>query len=414
MLELRLYACAAVLAVLSATGAGAAPASLGPSFPVSNCNTCAQRMPTAAVLPNGNFLVTWEGSNAQDPKAAFGRVFKSPQAASGLPFLLTPTLAPDQYDAEVAADATGYVAVWTSITVANSDVYAQRFNTSGGKVGNPILVNVDGAPPALRGLDFKPAVTKLPGGGFAVVWSRSFPATITTPGTAPVVLSRVFGATGAPLGPPVAISTGLVNGDRPSVCADTTGRFVAVWTTDDELRPFEASKIGVKARRMSKTNAPLGPEMVIAPPKATDSTAAVACGKGNVFAVAWQSDQAPALRRADVLVARYQMTGAKVGATILANKITDRDQKNPSISYDPAGNFVVVWESTLESGGGAILARRFSTNGAPTGDDFTITSVPTITDQKPVNPEVVHQGTAGNFLVLWQKASLLYGQRFKP
>lgn len=412
MLSVRSIAGTALLSIVLAAAAAAAPSPVGARFPLSNCNTCSQRYPSIATLPNGNFMVGWEGSSAQDPIAALGRFFKAAGTGSGAPLHLATALPPDQFDVDVAADATGYVAVWSSISGSNSDIYAQRFKVSGARTGTPILVNVDA--PRTPALDFKPAVTKLPGGGFAVVWNRSLPPTSTSPGTPPDVMSRVYSAAGTPLGAPVKISSGLVNGDRPGVCADTQGRFVVVWTTDDELRPFEPSKIGVAARRMSKTNVPQGAQMVIAPPTASDSQTSVACGKGNVFVVAWQSDQSPAVRRADILAARYQMTGKKVGPTFLVNKITDRDQKNPSVSYDPAGNFVVVWESQTEAGG-AIVGRRFTNTGTPTGDDFSIFNTTSLQQPRPLAPDVAHQGTAGNFLVVWQaEQARLFGQRYKP
>lgn len=415
MLKVKTFAASAALlaAALGGSAALAAPAPLAVRFPLTTCTTCVRRTPSVATIPSGNFMAVWEGSNPQDPRGVLGRFFQLAGTSNGQPLLLNTTIPQDQFDVDVAADATGYVTAWTSVTGATSDVYAQRFSAAGARVGTPILVNVDPAPPAVPAIDFKPAVAKLPTGGFAVVWTRLFPASATTNATPPEVLSRVFTTAGAPVGPPVKISTGLVNGDRPSVCADSLGRFVAVWTVDDLLRPFEPSLIGVTARRMSKTNAPLGPEMVIAPATAYDSIASVACGKGNVFVVAWQSDQPPALRRSDILAQRYQMTGAKIGGTILVNKIVDNDQRNPSVAMDPAGNFVVVWESTTDNGG-AIMGRRFTVNGAPTGDDFAIYNTANVQEQKPLAPDVAAQGTAGNFLVVWQNAAGLYGQRFKP
>jgi len=416
MLKVKTFAATTAVALATALGGStalAAPAPLAARFPLTTCTTCVRATPSVAAIPSGNFMAVWEGSNPQDPHGVLGRFFQQAGTSNGQPVLLNATIPPDQYDTDVAADATGYVVVWTSITGATSDIYAQRYSIAGARVGNAILVNADPPAPAVPAIDFKPAVTKLPTGGFAVVWTRMFPATATSNATPPEVMSRVFTTAGAPAGAAAKISTGLVNGDRPSVCADSLGRFVAVWTVDDLLRPFEPSLIGVTARRMSKTNVPLGPEMVISPATAYDSIAAVACGKGNVFVVAWQSDQPPAARRSDILAARYQMTGAKIGSTILVNKITDNDQRNPSISIDPTGAFVVVWQS-VTAAGGSIMGRRFTANAVPTGDDFAIYNTATLSEQKPVLPDVAHQGTAGNFVVVWQTVAGLYGQRFKP
>src|SRR6202035_4685025 len=99
---------------------------------------------------------------------------------------------------------------------------------------------------------------------------------------------------------------------------------VAVWTSVDGFFPFEPSKKGVSARRLSVGGVPLGSgETVIAAPENDDSAADISCGPGGSFAVAWQSDQTPAVARADILARRFNRFGVPIGGTILFNKKTD-------------------------------------------------------------------------------------------
>ena len=228
-----------------------------------------------------------------------------------------------------------------------------------------------------------------------------------------VVGAAIGTAAGAPLGTQTRVSTGLVNGNRPDVCVDTSGQIVAVWTNVDQIVPFQSNRKGVALRRLSAAGAPLGPEQVVVAPQATSVQPAVSCGLGSTFVVIWHTDLPPAADRTDILGQRYSRLGRKVGQPFRVNANITGYQRNPSIGHDTKGNFVVAWQADLGTREG-IYGRRFNNAGTAIGSDFEVV-VDNDNATEPAFPRVDHIGTAGNFVIVWQDGSrAILGRRYTP
>ncbi|HSK76848.1 MAG TPA: hypothetical protein VLQ45_10350 [Thermoanaerobaculia bacterium] len=402
---------AGTLAALAfAAAAGAAPVPQAGAFRATSCADCRQRNPAVAGSAAG-FLVTWEGSTATDHRGAVARFFTGTGAPKAADFLVNKELPPDQYDADVAADPQGnYVVVWSAVADGNSEILAQRFKSTGETLGSAVKVNTDAAGSPSVPFDFSPAVATTKDGGFVVVWMSLLPNSGTFAGTPPGIYARRFSNAGVPLSAQVKISTGLVGGDRPDVCVDTSGRPVAVWTSVDGFRPFEPNKKGVSARRLSAAGVPQGREIVVARPLAPSAEAAVSCGKGNTFVVVWHTDQAPAAAQNDILGLRFTRTGRPAGTPFRVNSNSAGEQKAPAISHDATGAFVIVWQSG--SGQQGIYGRRFLASAAADGADFEVLRE-TVDPTQRSQPSIAHLTPAGNFVVVWQNGNLgTYGRRF--
>ncbi|HSF43278.1 MAG TPA: hypothetical protein VLT87_25990 [Thermoanaerobaculia bacterium] len=402
---------AGTLAALAfAATAWAAPVPQAGAFRVNSCVDCRQRIPAVAGSAAG-FLAVWEGSTATDNRGTVGRFFTGTGVPKAADFLVNKELAPDQYDADVAADPQGnYVVVWSAVADGNSEILAQRFKATGEALGSAIKVNTDAAGTPSIPFDFGPAVATTKDGGFVVAWMSLLPATSTFAGTPPSIYARRFSNAGAPLWNQVKISTGLVGGSPPDVCVDTNSQPVAVWTSVDGYRPFEPNKEGVSARRVSAAGAPQGREIVVAKPLARSVEAAVSCGKGGTFVVVWHTDQAPATDQFDVVGQRFTRAARPTGAPFRVNSSPTLDQKAPAISHDATGAFVVVWQSG--SGQQGIYGRRFLTTGAADGVDFEVLRE-TVDPTQRSQPSIAHLTPAGNFVVVWQNGNLgIYGRRF--
>ncbi|MEA2601252.1 MAG: hypothetical protein QOF89_2244 [Acidobacteriota bacterium] len=401
--------------LLTTAAAWAVPTPQGTPFRVTSCDKCRQDAPVVAGSTTGAFLAVWEGSNATEPRSVDGRFFNTTGAPQANDFAIVQSGVPDKYDAAVTRDTKGnFIVVWSSVANDNSDVMAQKFQVNGNPLGAPFKVNVDDPAAPTIPMDFNPAVARTSDGGFIVAWIDVLPVGDNFPGTQPQVMARRFTAAATPAGPQIKVSTGLVNGDRPEVCVDTAGRPVIVWTTVNNFRPFEANLKGIAMRRLSAKGVPLGGETPVVAPAATTLKTAVSCGNGSTFVVVWQSDAAPATDLADVLGQRFNNQGRPAGAKFVVNSTPTGEQRNPAISHDSTGAFVVVWQA-LQGGRQGIYGRRFTVKGAPTGPDFEVASdTPTIL--APINPDVAHTSAKGNFVVVWQKGSpgAIFGLRFTP
>jgi hypothetical protein len=402
------------LALSLASSAWAGPTAQGLPFRINPCTTCRQEVPAVASNTTGNFLTAWEGASSTDNRGIVGRVFTAQGAPAAAAFQVNKDLTPDQYDAAVARDNQGnFIVVWSAVAAGNSEIFGQRYNATGTALGAAFKVNQDAAGTPTIPADFKPAIARMNDGGFIVTWINQLPAGTSFPGTNPQVLARRFSALGQPLNTQVKINTGLVAGERPDVCVDTTGRPVVVWPTVNAFRPFETTFMGVALRRLSPAGAPIETETVVAAPTAASTLAAVGCGKGNTFVVVWHSNVAPAVEDKDVLAQRFSRLGRKVGGAIRLNAAVDGDQRTPDVSFDPQGNFVAVWRNEHTNG---INGRRFNgTTGAPMSPDFVVVSKePGL--KAPLNPAIAHLGNTSNFVVVWNEGSTsgIFGRRFIP
>ena len=92
-------------------------------------------------------------------------------------------------------------------------------------------------------------------------------------------------------------------------------------------------------------------------------------------------------------------TAMALHAEFQVNTYTIDNQEHPAIAMNPAGNFVVVWESKGQDGSGdGVYGRRFDAAGTALGSEFQIN---TTMGGYPDTPDVAMDGE-GNFVVVWE------------
>jgi hypothetical protein len=373
--KLPLHLAAGTLALgiaIAAPAAAAAQPTPGRLFRFSSCFTCSQHNPTVAGNAAGDFLGTWLEPRNVISEGVFSRVFNAKLTPFGNDFEVAPGAPgdPPQFDGAAVADSQGnFVVAWASQADGQSVILAQHFDPQGNPLGAEIEVASDpGSGPGTPS-DSKPAIAAAPGGGFVVAWVSL--VTGDDPPGPPRVMARRFDATGAASGPAVQLSTSAALTDRPSLCVSSTGRVHVAWTFTDELLPFQASPVGVVVRRLSPAGVPIGPEQVVSPAVDSESSLAIACGRGNTYVVAWQTAQAPAVSGSDIVVRRFTRLGRAVGTPFVLNQLVDQDQMNPALAVDSSGAFVAVWEGN-PAGVHNVRGRRFAGDLTPLSNEFAV------------------------------------------
>ncbi|HEY2740439.1 MAG TPA: hypothetical protein VGK45_18650, partial [Thermoanaerobaculia bacterium] len=121
--------------------------------------------------------------------------------------------------------AGGFVVVWQRTgAVSGSGIFARAFGAAGQPLAAETRID-EGA--ASAGVD--PALTVLPGGGFAAVWR-------VPQGTVSALRARRLDSLGHPVGAALQVnqravdSSDAVDPGRPSVAADAHGNFLIVWS----------------------------------------------------------------------------------------------------------------------------------------------------------------------------------------
>jgi hypothetical protein len=202
-------------------------APLGPEFRVNTYTTSDQSSPSVAADASGNFVVVWT-SFAQDGSAdgVFGQRFASSGAPLGPEFRVNTYATSDQRSPAVAADASGnFVVVWEGQEggTGAEDIFGQRYASTGAPLGPEFHVN------AFRvDTQFNASVAADASGNFVVVWSSHL-----QDGPNFGVFGRRYDSAGALQGPEFRVNT-FTTDDQwiPAAAASSSGDFVVVWLSE--------------------------------------------------------------------------------------------------------------------------------------------------------------------------------------
>jgi hypothetical protein len=199
--------------------------------------------------------------------------------------------------------------------------------------------------------------------------------------------------------------------DVSEVAMDARGNFVVVWSSVNQ----DGDSYGIFGQRFDAAGVRQGAEF----PVNTYTTkyedfSAVAMDAGGNFVVVWESSIQDA-GTYGVFGRRYDATGAQQGGEFQVNTYTTLDQFSAFVATDGRRNFVVVWESAGQDGSGyGIFGQRYNASGARLGGEFRVNTY-TPQDQEAA---VVAADRAGNFVVVWTSNDQdgdqlgVFGQRF--
>jgi hypothetical protein len=330
--------------------------------------------------------------------------------ASGPEFQVNTYTTDAQQGPAVGVDAQGeFVVVWQSWGSGETDTYhwsiqARRFAAGGAPLAAQFQVNYWTYSNHYIEQEGPPAVAVGAQGEFVVGWGDTECFSPLPYGCYyGMVAVRRFDAAGLPLGIETDVND-LDLGSPPELArAASTGNFVVVWSgtrssgTDD-------SEASVQAKRLDADGQELGSQFQVNTyTQSPQEDPAVAADAGGNFVVVWSSRQSsgPDDFRS-IQAQRFDADGVAQGAEFQVNTYTTGDQQAPGVAMAPAGNFVVVWESSgsaeSDTSGRSIQARRVAADGTPLGDDFEVNAY-TTGDQ--VQPRIAIDAL-GNFLVVWR------------
>ena len=252
-----------------------------------------------------------------------------------------------------------------------------------------------------------PAVALDRDGGFVVVWQSN-----TQDGSSWGVHAQRYDPVGTPLGDEFQVNTYTTDEQRrPSVAANPDGKFVVLWTSYSQ----DGSYNSVQAQRFNADGTPLATEFQINTyTSENQAQSSVATAADGLFVATWAS-----YRQDDsgwsVQAQRYDSDGMTLAGEFQVNTHTDSHQHYPNIALDPAGNFVIVWQSLFQDGdGNGIFGQRYDSHGLLLGNEFQVN---TYTTNNQKFPDVA-MADDGSFVVVWKSLDQdgseygIHGQRF--
>ncbi len=197
----------------------------------------------------------------------------------------------------------------------------------------------------------------------------------------------------------------------PDVAANGKGVFVVVWDSSGQ----DGSVDGIFGQRFTKGGQFANPEFAINTYTSNAQFAPrIAMNQNGDFVVVWTSAGQDG-GGTGIFGQRFGPSGAKVGAEFPVNTYTTGTQGEPAVAIDGAGDFVVVWSSAGQDGSGyGVFAQRFAGDGAKSGSEIAVNTYTTFDQHEPA----VAMDAAGNFVVVWSSsgqdgdAEGVFGQRF--
>jgi hypothetical protein len=177
---------------------------------------------------------------------------------------------------------------------------------------------------------------------------------------------------------------------------------LALWNRSDRRRPRDARPAARRARGHRLGLEALEPRLALslgAPfqvnttPHDADQSANASSANGQSVVV-WRD--AYSSTDHDIRAQLYDSGGHKLGLEIVVD-YSSADENDPKVAMDNSGNFVVTWDRTYSGGNIDVLARRYSNTGAPLGVIFPVASNPAKNEYQPD----VASDAAGNFVIAY-------------
>ena len=329
---------------------------LGDEFRVNTYTPDQQLNPAVAGLSNGGFVVVWESDKQDgDEFGIYARRFGS----DGSPydteeeFRVNTATANRQWLPSVAGLPDGkFVVVWqgyfnNECGVCAPDIYARVLDNSGTPQGGEFMVNESGVPNSPG--ENSPFVAPISSGGFVVAWA-------VASGQA---WAKIFKSDGTAVGAQFVLSYQQDEWDANPVLASIgNGRFAAVWETDTRNPETSSDLFG---RVFDNNGNKVCNDVLCLPFSANTCTAnyqgkpSIASASNGEFVVVWYSAGQDGSGKG-IFGQRFNSEGAKIGEEFLVNKVTTGDQTSPSIAPLSGARFVVVWTG-IDGNGTGIIGR---------------------------------------------------------
>jgi hypothetical protein len=397
------------LACLQHGSAGAQLLPTGSEFQVNSYTTSTQSYPSIAATTPGNFVVTWTSYGQDgDRWGVFVRQFSEPTTPLGTEIQVNSYTTDYQQFSKVAASPNGdFVVVWESYYQdgSYSGSFAQRFNSAGAPVGTEFQVSTstigeqDGA------------VIVADASGFMIVW-EDYPDPENN-GPIENIIGRRYAANGTPQGTEFQLNAPHTLLGRPGSIALTAEGFLAVYSDSE----FDGDGSGVIARRFDSTGVPLSSEFLVNTyTTGFQGSERAAASANGTFVVVWSGPTGQDGSSSGIFGQRFDSIGSPLGTEFQVNTYTSGPQTRPDVTINATGEFVVIWQSSGEDGGGyGIFARSYKPDGTPETPEVQINQFISGHQVSP-NIAAVDERT---YVIVWQSDAQdgsfrgVYGRRFR-
>jgi hypothetical protein len=295
------------------------------------------------------------------------------------------------------------VVTWQDQRNGNSDIYAQRYDSSGNKLGINFRVNADVGTADQDNSDLD--LDDL--GNLIVTWTDKSKRSGCQ--TYPEIFAQRYNPDGSSLGSNFKVNddTGDANHSNSSTIVSTSGDFIITWQ-DTRNHNFD-----IYAQRYSPSGTPLGTNFMVNDDRAEQLSPDISKSGGSNFVIVWYENRNDKYYY-DIYAQRYNPSGIALGSNFKVND-TDGIFWSPALSLDGNDNFVITWTDgrNLDYD---VYAQRYDSSGTPKGSNFRVNDD---TGKSGQSYPAIASDVFGNFVVTWidERKGVsedIYGQRFNP
>jgi hypothetical protein len=290
---------------------------------------------------------------------------------TGSEILVNATKLNKEYQAASATSSNGSsVVVWTQMKSSlNGDIKAQRFNSSGAKVGGEITIATGFSP------QHDPAVAMDAKGNFTVVWVHDFSSTDKD------VRAARFNSYGVRQGSEIVVANTPKYEYDPAIAMAGNGDFVITYTYQ-----FSSSDSDIRGK-LYAANGSVKKTFDVDASSRKEGRSDIAMAADGRFAVTY-------VKSDDIIVKRYNKYASGVGTHTIAN--SSRQEREPDVAMDNNGNVLVAWQDNVNSNW-QVRVRSVFSNGS-LGGTLTVSA----TSAQETNPSVAYHPSNGKFVVAYQ------------
>lgn len=296
------------------------------------------------------------------------------------------------------ADGSAVVA-WQSGKPGKQSIHARRLSRSGMPQGDEWVVALADS----TGSHESPAMTEIPGGGFAVAWQA-----IGADGVSSKINLQSFKASGSPSGDRRVLGTSALVDRAPTLSALPNGDLAVAWVA--EQASADVLNLGGQATRR-EANSDIFAQIIQVDGKAASpiwvNGAASPCDRPSMatlpngkLILGWSEFDLDSKSSWDIRAAIVSNTGVVIGSPITLNDYRSHDQTGVRISSGSEGA-LAVWSTRGADGSGlGIAAKAITANGLVAGEEMILNQTRR-NDQ--FAPNVV--ATASGYRAIWSDFS---------
>jgi Ca2+-binding RTX toxin-like protein len=367
----------------------------GSEFSANTIATNNQDHPAIAFSSSGRFAIVWQSQNQSgDHSNIYGRLYRSGGGnggSLGSEFGISQS-ENNQTDPAVAIDGLGNaVVVWASTNQDGSrNIYAQRLDSAGRKIGREILVNSSTA-----GDQTLPSVAMDLSGDFVVTWTSNGQPSNSTRGkdiSGTGVYAQRFTANGKTSDREFRVNTTTTsNQENSAIAMNSKGDYVIVWESSGQ----DGSGKGIYAQIYKSSGRRVGTEFQVNNTTLRQqSQPTVGIDAAGNFVIAWRSQDSDS---SGIYAQRYSAGGKPRGPEFQVNSTSIGNQTTPALGVDAEGGFTITWASNGQGSSYDIYAQRYNIDGKPSGSESRVNQIRSRAQTDPA----IGMAANGDFVVGW-------------